>query len=240
MRTRKISGLFFPLIIILLCVNTFCAQQDLIKARLVEKANELYESGQQKKALDLIGEYPEFGDEVEVLYIKSVAYSELRDYKNADIAFQKQFDNFRKSAAESLKLAEDLIKENPFTLENRKLAALMYSSALVSFASADLANSLRSVAFEKNGMSEAKRQPKNLIGFAEFRKNYEETAINAGSIYLQINELNDALKNFEKAIELNSGSAAAYRGRAQVYRKMKKIKLAVADETAAKRYGLKK
>ena len=56
----------------------------------------------------------------------------------------------------------------------------MYSTAMIIFASADLTNALRSVAFGKNGMPEAKREPKNLDGFDEFRKLYEQTAIKSG------------------------------------------------------------
>ena len=47
-----------------------------------------------------------------VLYVKSVAYTELRDYKNADIAFQKGFDIFLKNGKESLSIADEYAAKN--------------------------------------------------------------------------------------------------------------------------------
>lgn len=214
--------------------------QKLTKEELVEKANAIYESGKQKEAIDLIEKHPDFADDVEILYIKSVAFTELRDYKNADIAFQKGFDIFLKNGTDSLAIADEYAAKKPLTSLDKEMAELMYSTAMISFASADLTNALRSVAFDKNGMPEAKRTPKNLAGFDDFRKNYEETAIKTGEIYLKSNKLKDALENFSKAIELNPTNSASYQGRAKVYRKMKKLKLAMSDEANARKYTLKK
>ena len=139
----------------------------------------------------------------EILYVKSVAYTELRDYKNADIAFQKGFDMFLKNGTESLAIADEYAAKPSPTKEDRDLAALMYSTAMIMFASADLTNALRSVAFGKNGMPEVKREPKNLAGFDEFRKLYIQTAIKSGEMNFKNNLLKEALADFTKAIELN-------------------------------------
>ena len=74
--------------------NPICAQQILTKEQVAEKANALFEGGRAREAVDLINQYPEFAEEPEILYIKSVSYVDLRDFKNADAAFQKQFDIF--------------------------------------------------------------------------------------------------------------------------------------------------
>ena len=221
--------------------NFICAQPvKLSKDQLVEKSNAIYRSGKQREAIELLNEYPEFSEDVEVLYIKSVAYTELRDYKNADIAYQKGFDIFLKNGTESLAIADEYAAKPSATKDDRDLAGLMYSTALIMFASADLTNALRAVAFGKNGMPEAKRDPKNLDGFDEFRKLYEQTAIKTGEMNLKNNQLKDALANFSKAIELDPKNAASYTGRAKVYRKLRKLKLAVADEANARRYAVKK
>lgn len=229
------NKIYSILILILLTAAPLSAQK-LTKEQLVEKSNALYESGKQRDAISLIGEYPEFSDEPEVLYVESVSYTELRDYENADIAFQKGFDIFLKNAAESSALADEYAAKTVQTKEDKDIAAMMYAAAMISFASADLTNSLRAVAFDKNGMPEEKREPKNLKGFEEFRKIYEETAIKSGEMNLKNNQLKEALADFKKAIELNSKNAASYAGRAKVYRKLKKIKLAVSDEADARRY----
>jgi tetratricopeptide (TPR) repeat protein len=221
-------------------ISVYAQPQKLTRKQLVERSNALFESGKQKDAIDLINEYPEFADEVDVLYVKSVAYTELRDYKNADLAFQKGFDIFLKNGTESLAIADEYAAKKTLTKEDRELAALMYSTAMIGFASADLTNALRSVAFGKNGMPEDKRQPKNLNGFDEFRKLYEETAIKSAELNLKNNQLKEALADFSKAIELDPKNPASYTGRAKVYRKLKKSKLAMADEANAKRYAVKK
>lgn len=233
---KKLCLILFSVVIIAAPVFA----QKLTKEQLVEKSNALFESGKQQNALDLIGEYPEFADEPDVLYVKSVAYTELRDYKNADLAYQKGFDIFLKNAAESLTIADEYAAKNPAAKEDREMASLMYSTAMISFASADLTNSLRKVAFDKNGMPEAKREPKNLRGFEDFRKNYEATAIRLGELNAQSNQLKDAIENYTQAIELNSKNSAAYSGRAKVYRKLKRLKLAIADEKNARLYAAKK
>ena len=119
------------------------------------------------------------------------------------------------------------------------MISIMYGATLISLASADLTNSLRTVAFEKAGMTAAKREPKNLNGFDEFRKNYEQTALEAANFYLQTVQLKEALSNFSKVIEINPKNVAAYQGRAKVYRKQRKLKLAQADELKAKRLIVK-
>lgn len=210
------------------------------KDQLIEKSNALFEGGKQKEAVDLINNYPEFSDEVGVLYVKSVAYTELRDYKNADIAFQKSFDIFLKNGTESLSIADEYAAKTSPTKVDKDLAAMMYSTAMISFASANLTNSLRSVAFGKNGIPEEKREPKNLAGFDEFKKNYAETAVKSGGINLQNNLLKDALSDFGTAIKFEPKNAAAYSGRAKVYRKLKKLKSALADEANARKYSAKK
>lgn len=220
---------------------SICAQPvKLTKEQLAKKSNALFEGGKQKEAVDLINDYPEFSGEVEILYVKSVAYTELRDYKNADLAFQKGFDIFLKNGTESLTIADEYAAKKPLTKEDKELASLMYSTAMISFASADLTNALRSVAFGKNGMPEAKREPKNLAGFDEFRKLYEQTAIKSGELNLKNNLLKEALADFSKAIELDPENSASYTGRAKVYRKLGKLKPAMSDEANAKRYALKK
>lgn len=236
----KFSFLIFTFLI-LTGANFICAQpQKLTKEQLTEKSNALYESGRQREAIDLINQYPEFSDETEILYVKSVAYTELRDYKNADIAFQKQFDAFLKNAAESKSMTVEISSGEMSADLKKNTLSIMYAAALISYASADLTNALRAAAFEKNGMPEARREPKNLAGFDEFRKTYEQTALDAGNFYLQTNQLKEALSNFSKAIELNPKNPASYTGRAKVYRKQKKIKLAAADEANARRYAVKK
>jgi len=214
--------------------------QKLTKEQLVEKSNALFEGGKRQEAIDLIGEYPEFSDEPDVLYVKSVAYSELRDYKNADIAFQKSFDLFLKNGAESLAIADEYAAKTPATKEDKEMAALMYETAAVSFGSANLVNALRIVAFDKNGMPEAKRDPKNLAGFDNFVKDYEQSSLKLAELNAQNNKFGDAVANYGKAIELNPKSSAAYAGRAKVYRKLKKLRLAIADEKSARLYAAKK
>ena len=214
--------------------------QKLTKEQLVEKSNALFEGGKQKDAVDLINQYPEFSEEPDVLYVKSVAYTELRDYKNADLAFQKSFDIFMKNAAESLAIADEYAAKPAPEKLDKEMAAMMYSTAMISFASAELTNSLRAVAFGKNGLPDAKREPKNLNGFDEFVKIYEQTAIKSAETNLQNNLLKEALDDYNTAIKLNAKNAVSYKGRAKIYRKMKKIKAAVADEASARRYAAKK
>ncbi|MGI9055131.1 MAG: hypothetical protein ACR2F2_04940 [Pyrinomonadaceae bacterium] len=231
---------FICLLILLSAGFIYAQPEKLTKDRLIEKSNALFEGGKQKEAVDLINNYPEFSDEVGVLYVKSVAYTELRDYKNADTAFQKSFDIFLKNGTESLLIADEYAAKTSPTKVDKDLAAMMYSTAMISFASADLTNALRSVAFEKNGMPEAKREPKNLVGFDEFRKSYEQTAIKSAESNLKNNQLKEALADFGKAIELDPKNSTSYTGRAKIYRKLKKIKLAIADEANARRYASKK
>lgn len=233
---KKLCLILFS--ILLVSVPLFA--QKLTREQLVEKSNGMLENGRRQEAIDLIDEYPEFADEAEILYVKSIAYTELRDYKNADTFYQRGFDIFLQNAAESLKIAEEYAAKPAPTKDDRELASLMYGTALISFASADLTNSLRKVAFEKNGMPEAKRDPKNLKGFEDFRKSFVETAIKSGEFNAKNNSPQEALGNFGKAIELDPKNSAAYAGRAKVYRKLKKLRLAVADEKNARLYAAKK
>lgn len=213
---------------------TLAQPAKVTKEQLGEQGNTLLNAGKQKEALELVDAYPEFAGEVEVLYIKSIAYTELKDYNQADIYFQKQFDTFRDNADSARAQAVELAKK-PEIKATSDLAALMFGVSLVSYASADLVNSLRATAFEKNGMPASKRNPVNLDNFDEMRTVYRETSIEAGLLQLSLNQLKDALANLNKAVELGPKDAAAYRGRAQVYRKMKKLALARADEIKAKK-----
>lgn len=233
---KKLCVILFTILV----VSAPLFAQKLTREQLVEKSNVMLESGRRQEAIELIGEYPEFADEVEILYVKSVAYTELRDYKNADVAYQRGFDIFLKNAAESLAIAEEYAAKTAPTKEDKELASLMYGTALISFASADLTNSLRRVAFDKNGMPEAKRDPKNLRGFEDFRKSFVETAIKSGELNAKYNNSQEALGNFGKAIELDPKNSAAYAGRAKIYRKLKKLRLAIADEKSARLYAAKK
>jgi len=219
----------------LMCLFVVVAPAQMTKEKLGEQGNALLNTGKQKEALELVDGYPEFAGEMEVLYIKSIAYTELRDHKQADIYFQKQFDTFKGNADSARAEAGDISANNPPTKENSDLAALMYGASLISYASADLVNSLRATAFEKNGMPAARRKPVNLDNFDEMRTAYRETSIEAGLLEMKLGQLKDALANLNKAVELGPTDAAAYRGRAQVYRKMRKVALARADEIKARK-----
>jgi tetratricopeptide (TPR) repeat protein len=210
----------------------------LTKEQLGERGNALLNAGKQREALDLVDAYPEFADGAEALYIRSIAYTELRDYKTADIYFQKQFDQFCKNGDSARIEAADVLSKDPATASN-DLASLMFGAALISYASADLVNSLRATAFEKNGMPTATRRPKNLPGYDEMLIAYKETSIKAALLQITTNELKEALKNTNKAVQLGPKDPEAYLARAQVYRKMKKVALARADELKAGRLTAK-
>ncbi len=236
MKRPKLLLTFLVLTLINLTgANLIRAQQILTKEQLAEKANALFEGGRAREAIGLINQYPDFAEEPEILYIKSVSYVDLREFKNADAAFQKQFDIFLQNAAESRKLTLEISSGEPSANLKKDMISIMYGATLISFASADLTNSLRTVAFEKAVITAAKREPKNLIVFDEFRKNYEQTALEAANFFLQTVQLKEALSNFSKVIEINPKNAAAYQGRAKVYRKQRKLKLAQADELKAKK-----
>ena len=209
----------------------------LTKEQLSEKAVSLLNSGRQRDALDLVDQYPEFAGEADVLYVRSIGYTELKDYKTADIYFQKQFDQFRANADSARSEASNIVGNNPATRENNDLALLMYGASLISYASADLVNSLRSTAFEKNGMPAAKRAPKNLKDYDEMVRAYKETSIQTGRLQITTNELKEALANLNRAVQLGPKDPAAYRARAELYRKQKKLALARADEAKAKQFG---
>jgi tetratricopeptide (TPR) repeat protein len=211
--------------------------QRLTKEQLSEKANALLNSQKQREALDLVALYPEFTEEADILYVLSVANTELRDYKTADIYYQKQFDQFRRNADSTRTEGANILANNPETKENNSLAAMMFGVSMISYATADLVNSLRATAFEKNGMPAAKRDPKNLKDYDEMVRAYKETAIQAGLLQIKTNELKDALANLNKAVQLGPKDPAAYRARAQLYRKQKKLALARADEAKAKQFG---
>lgn len=214
--------------------HLFAQPPRLTKEQLGERGNALLNAGKQREALDLVDAYPEFADEAETLYIRSIAYTELRDYKTADIYFQKQFDMFRKNGDSARTDGADLLNKGPAAASN-DLASLMLGVSLVSYASADLVNSLRATAFEKNGMPAATRSPKNLTGYDEMVTVYKEASIKVGLLQIKTNELKEALKNTNKAVQLGPRDPESYLARAQVYRKMKKVALARADELKAKK-----
>lgn len=209
----------------------------LTKEQLGEKANALLNSQKQQEAIDLVESYPEFAGEADVLYVLSVANTELRNYAKADIYFQKQFDQFRKNADSTRSEGAHILANNPETKENNSLAALMFGVSLISYGTADLVNSLRATAFEKNGMPAAKRDPKHLKDYDDMVRAYKETAIQAGLLQIKTNELKEGLANLNKAVQLGPKDPAAYRARAQLYRKQKKLALARADEAKAKQLG---
>jgi tetratricopeptide (TPR) repeat protein len=215
----------------------FAQPAKLTKEQLGEKGNELLNAGKQREALDLVDTYPEFADEASVLYIKSVAYTELRDYKNADVFFKVQFDKFVDNADAARRDAANILADNPPTKDNNDLAMLMYGASLISYASADMVNSLRATAFDKNGMPAAVRTPKDIQGYAAMVIAYKQVSIEAGLFQLKTGQLKDALANINKAVQLAPADAATYLARAKVYRKLGKVALARADETKARRFG---
>jgi hypothetical protein len=121
------SPIFFVLLVTL-ALAAASAQQKLTKEEVVAKSNTLYRSGRAREALDLIGVYPEYGNDPGVLDVESVARVDLRDFARADAAFQKQFDSFLNDAAEGRAAAEKFVKEDPPTKENRELALLLYGT----------------------------------------------------------------------------------------------------------------
>ncbi len=235
----------FPVVFLflLICLSasfSFAQPDQLTKDQLVDKSDTLYKNGRPREAIELIDKYPQFADETDVLYVKSVSLIELRDFKNADIAFQRQFDNFLKNAEETRKMNVKIAPGVSSSKLDQDMNSIMYSATLISLATAEMVNALRAAALEKAGIPANKREPKNLGGFEEFRKNYENTALEAAEFFLQTKQLKEALSNFSKAIELNPKNAAAYRGRAKVYRQQRKVKAAIADEAQAKKLSLKK
>lgn len=215
------------------------ADINLSKEEVVKKADEISKKENPYTVLEFLDDYPEFAEDVEILYLKSVANVEAGKFKKADIYFQKQFDSFYKDALSSIAAGDEYAAKEKSEV-NYEMASLMYSTALVGFGSGDLVNSLRAVATEKNGLPAIKRNPKNLNGYAEFRKAYEETAVKLANIEFQAEKFDTALENFNKAIELNPKSKAALEGRAKVYRKLGKVKLASADEAKVKLLTAKK
>lgn len=214
----------------------FAQPAKLTKDELVTKSNALFESGRAKDALDLISQYPAFADETEVLYVKSVSLVDIKDFKNADMAFQRQFDLFLEYAEESKGLNINLADGTSLSNSDKSLLMLGYSTILINFAMADMVNALRNVAFDKAGFTASKRETKDLTGFDKFRKDYEKTALEAAEFFSKNQMVKEALSNFSKVIEINPKNSVAYRGRAKIYRQQKKIKLAAADEAMARRY----
>lgn len=215
------------------------ANMNLSKDEVIKKAEELQKNGNPFTVLEFLDDYPEFAEDTEMLYFKSIANAEAGYFKEADVYFQKQFDAFYKDALSSIKVGDEYAAK-PKSDENYGMASLMYGTAIISFASADLVNSLRAVATEKNGLPAAKRNPKNLNGYEEFKKKYEETAVKAGNVELAAEKFEIALDNFNKAIEINPRSKAALENRAKIYRKLGKLRLAQADEAKAKLLNAKK
>lgn len=215
------------------------ADINLSKEEVVKKAEDIAKKENLYTVLEFLDDYPEYANDPEILYLKSVTNVEAGKFKKADVYFQKQFDNFYKDALSSIAAGDDYAKKEK-SAENYEMTSLMYGTALVSFGSADLVNALRAVATERNGLPAIKRNPKNLNGHAEFKKLYEEIAVKAGNVELDAEKFDLALQNFNKAIELNPRSKAALEGRAKVYRKQGKIRLAVSDESKAKLLTVKK
>lgn len=207
----------------------------ITKEQLGEKGNALLNEGKQREALALVEAYPEFENETAVWYIKSVAYGELREYKNAEIYFKKQFDDFVNNGESAYRDASKLLTDNTPSKENNSLAMLMFSASLISYGSADMVNSLRAAVFDRNGMPTAVRKPKNIEGYDEMVTGYKDTLIEAGSLQLQTGSLKEALLNLNKAVSLDPKDAKAYSTRAKVYRRLKKIPLARADELKARK-----
>lgn len=210
------------------------ANINLSKDEVVKKAEEIVKKENPYTVLEFLDDYPEFADDTEILYLKSVTNVEAGKFKKADVYFQKQFDSFYKDALSTAKSGDE------YVAKDYESASLYYGIAMISFASADLVNSLRAVATEKNGLPAIKRNPKNLNGYAEFKKLYEETAVKAGNVEIGAEKFDLALQNFNKAVEVNPRSKAALEGRAKVYRKQGKLKLAQADEAKAKLLTAKK
>lgn len=203
------------------------------------KGNELLNAGKQREAIALVEANPDLANETSALYILSVAYTELREFDKADIYFQKQFDSFVENANSARTDAEELTAKVPTTKEDNELASLMYSASLVSYASADLADSLRAVAFEKNGMPAAKRNPAHLEGYEVMMDQYRGALVKAALVQLKTNEVQKAFRNANKAVEIGPENAAAYKARAQVYRRLKKVALARADDLKAAKLSKK-
>lgn len=231
----KMRSLFFIAIGIFSVLAIQAQPTALTKEQLGEKGNALLNAGKQREALALVDSYPEFENETGVWYIKSIAYGELRDYKNAEIYFKKQFDVFVNNGESAYRDASNILTDNVPSKENNNLALLMFSASLVSYAGAEMVNSLRSVVFDKNGMPAAIRKPVNIEGYDDMVTGYKNTLIEAGSLQLQTGELKEALSNLNKAVRLDPKDAAAYGTRAKIYRKLKKIALARADELKAKK-----
>lgn len=210
------------------------ADLNLSKDEVVKKAQDIAKKENPYTVLEFLDDYPEYSGDPEILYLQSVTNVEAGKFKKADVYFQKQFDSFYKDALSTMKEGDQ------YAAKDYESASLYYGIAMISFASADLVNALRAVSTEKNGLAAAKRNPKNLNGYAEFKKLYEETAVKAGNVEFGAEKFDLALQNYNKAVEINPRSKSALEGRAKVYRKQGKLKLAQADEAKAKLLTAKK
>ena len=193
---------------------------DLTVEEVSKKAEILANSSEPAKVLELLADFPEFAENRELWYFYAVSYTETHEYRTADVYYQKQFDAFVKDAAESIASADEQ-SAAPVTALRRETALLLYSTALSSFATANLINSLRVVASEKNGLPLDKLNPKNLKGYDEFKVEYARIALLTADLNAKSSQNAEALDNYGKALELNPKNAAAYAGRAKVYRKLK-------------------
>jgi tetratricopeptide (TPR) repeat protein len=216
-----------------LALTAFAQPGKLTKEQFGEQGNALLNAGKQREALALVDAHPEFADEADGLYIRSIAYTELRDYKTADIYFQKQFDMFRNSGDSARADGDDIVKTNPPSKENNDLASMMYGAAMISYASADLVNSLRATAFDKNGMPANMRKPKDLANYDAMLLAYKDTAIASGLLKLKLAQFKDALSDLNTAVRLAPDDPETYAARAKLYRKTKRIAFARADEVKA-------
>lgn len=232
---KHFISIIFLLVVVIAPGYVAAQPARLTKEQFGDKGNQLLNAGKQKEALELTEAYPEFADEAETLYIKSIAYTELRDYKNADIYFQRQFNLMTGAADLARQDALEILNKKDLAKMDNDLALLMLGTSLASYGSADLVNSLRGVAFDRNGMPAAVRNPRNIPGYEEMLVSYREVSIQTGLLQLKANELKEALKNTNKAVQLGPKDPAAYAARAQVYKKMKKAALARADDVKARK-----
>lgn len=223
--------------LLLSALAAFAQPAKMTSEELGTKGNDLLKAGKQREAIALVEKYPELADDTSALYILSIAFTELREFDKADIYFQKQFDNFVENANSARTDADELAAKKPATKEDNELASLMYSASIVSYASAELADSLRTVAFEKNGMPAAK--PQHLEGFEVMMDQYRGALVKAALVQLKTNEVQEALRNANKAVEIGPENPAAYKARAQVYRRLKKVALARADDLKAAKLSKK-
>lgn len=72
-----------------------------------------------------------------------------------------------------------------------------------------------------------------LNGFVEKEPNFAEAYNNRGNAYSDLNQLETAIKDYNKAIELNSNNAGAYYNRGNAHRKLNQYAKAIEDYSKA-------